>query len=89
MKQFKCWIAERGETEDDAITHCCDYPEEAAESYVRTYERRVGEYPVARGNEMMEVTVRRLDDGVLFEVLVGGVAVPTYNGRIIKAIANA
>lgn len=90
MPKFKCWnVEQRGETENDAVIHYSDHPEEAAESYVRAYERRAGEYPVAKGNEMMEVNVRRLDDGALFEVLVGGVAVPTYNGRIIKGPDNA
>lgn len=89
MPKFKCWSMELGETENDVVAHFSDNPELAAETYVRVYERRAGEYPVAKGNDSMTIHVRRLDDGVLFEVLVGGFAVPTYNGRIIKGPDNA
>lgn len=89
MAKFKCWLPECGETEDSAIPHCSDYPELAAESHVRDYEQRTREFTVGSGNELLTVQVRRLDDRVLFEVLVGGVAMPpTYNGRIIKTITK-
>lgn len=90
MAKFKCWNVEQcGKTEDDAVILYREFPERAAESYVHDYEWQNGEYAIARGDEMMTVNVRRLDDGVLFKVLVSGVAVPTYSGQIIKTIPKA
>lgn len=92
MKQFKCWIAEREETEDAAtlVTMPSDKTEkDAAVEYIYTeemYAESNVDRAVMLGQSLPVVSVRNLATGKLFKVTVSGELIPHYYAGKIREI---
>lgn len=94
MNQFKCWVADRGETEDSAtlVTISSDMTEkDAAVEYIdieEMYAESDADRPVMLGKSSPVVSVRDLATGKLFNVTVSGELIPNYYARRAVEVAE-